>query len=96
MDMICISKRLPGNDPARLAELATAEARAAWELYAEGMVRGIYFDTEIPAGIIRLEAQDKGEARRYLQRLPMVAEGLIDFDIFALGPYRQLSTLFAH
>ena len=96
MEMICISKRMPNSDVARLSELATAEAKAAWELYSEGTVRGIYFDAEKPTGIIRLEAVDKEEARRILGRLPMVAEGLIDFDIFALGPYRQLSSLFAH
>jgi hypothetical protein len=95
MEIICISKRLPGSDATRLAELATAEAQAVWELYEQQIVRGVYFDPEKPAGIICLEAPDKNEAQRLLQKLPMVAEGLIDFDIYALGPFHQFSLLFA-
>ena len=45
--------------------------------------------------VLVLEAASVDAARARLATLPMVTAGQIDFDFYALGPYTQLSTLFA-
>ena len=41
-----------------------------------------------------LECKDVEEAEDHLKTLPLVKEGLIDFDIIALEPYSGFSRLF--
>jgi hypothetical protein len=91
---LAISKRLPGADPERIAALAVPETRAAWALYASGVVRELCFDAEARRGIVFLECEDRAAAQRALATLPLVAARQIDFDLYALGPYRQLESLF--
>jgi muconolactone delta-isomerase len=95
MRLIAISSRLEGADPGRIEALAADEARKAWELYARGRVRTLYFDLERCKGIVELECADRAEARAVLSELPLVQAGQIGFDIYALGPYTQLEALFA-
>ncbi len=95
MQFVCISRRLPGCDPERLKALAVAETRAAWRLHREGIVHALNFDAAQGKGLVTLHAEDVAEARALLQRLPMVAEEQIDFDIYAMGPYAPLEALFA-
>ena len=42
-----------------------------------------------------LECKDVEEAEDHLKTLPLVKEGLIDFQIIALEPYPGFSRLFA-
>jgi hypothetical protein len=95
MQFMCISRRLPESDPERLTTLAIAETRAAWQLYREGLVQALNFDDARGQGLITLHAQDAAEVRARLARLPMVSQGQIDFDIYAMGPYSRLEALFA-
>lgn len=95
MQVLAISRRRDGADVTRLAALARAETQAAWALYAGGTARAIHFDARQSRGILTLEVADLDAARAALATLPTVAEGLIDFDLYELGPYRQLQNLFA-
>jgi hypothetical protein len=94
MRFLCLSRRLPGADPARIAALVRAEARAVWDLVAEGIARDVSFDRKAGKGIVILECADEAAMRAALARLPLVAEGLIDFDVHEMSPFTQFALLF--
>lgn len=84
----------PLDDP-RWPEIRVAEARRAWELYSAGTLRQVWFRADRPNGVLLLEVADLGEARRVVDSLPLVAAGLIDFDLVPLRPYPGFARLFA-
>ena len=59
-----------------------------------GSIREIYFREERSEAVIILEAADASAARETLSRLPLVRQGLIEFDVIGLRPYPGLSRLF--
>lgn len=83
----------PADDP-RFAELRPAEARRAWEPYQRDIVREIYFRADRPNGVLVLEVPDMAAAREVIDSLPLVAAGLIDFDLVPLRPYPGFARLF--
>jgi len=84
----------PADDP-RFAEVRPAEARRAWELYQQDVLREIYFRADRPNGVLVLEVPDLAAARAVIDSLPLVAAGLIDFDLVPLKPYPGFARLFA-
>ena len=84
----------PADDP-RFAEVRPAEARRAWELYQQDVLREIYFRADRPNGVLVLEVPDLAAARAAIDSLPLVAAGLIDFDLVPLKPYPGFARLFA-
>ena len=70
-----------------------AEARKAWELQQEGLIREIYF-TDDHCAVLILEALDKAHAREIVDQLPLVQQKLIDFDLMALTAYPGFARLF--
>jgi hypothetical protein len=84
----------PADDP-RFAEIRPAEARRAWELYQADVIREIYFRADRPNGVLVLEVSDLADARRVIDSLPLVAAGLIDFDLVPLRRYRGFAGRFA-
>ena len=98
MRFVAISHRKDVYDPDRFAALAAAEARVVWALYTEGAVSGFHFDADRPdpRGILFVEAATRDAAAAILARLPLVAGGLIGFDLHALSPYEGLERAFDH
>jgi hypothetical protein len=94
MQFIAISKRLADFSIDVASELALMEARAAWELHKAGDVVSIHFDEPQSKGIMFIDCATREDAALILAGLPMVAEGLIDFDIYHLGPFSRLEMLF--
>jgi len=84
----------PADDP-RFAEVRPAEARRVWELYQQDILREIYFRADRPNGVLVLEVPDLAAARAVIDSLPLVAAGLIDFDLVPLKPYPGFARLFA-
>lgn len=84
----------PADDP-RWPEIRVPEARRAWELYQAGTIRQIWFRADRANGVLLLEVADLAEARAVIDSLPLVAAGLIDFDLVPLRPYPGFARLFA-
>jgi hypothetical protein len=82
-------------DPAEAREMARAEARRAWELYRDGLLREILFREDRRDVVMFLEADDEIAAREALASLPYVREGAITFEVIGLRPYDGWSRLFA-
>jgi muconolactone delta-isomerase len=93
MKVLAIEKELPNVKNADYQPFLEAEARKAWELQQEGLIRELYFTDEHCAVLI-LEARDKAHAREIVDQLPLVQQKLIDFDLIALTAYPGFARLF--
>jgi muconolactone delta-isomerase len=75
-------------------EIAAAEARRAWDLQQAGTIRELYFRADSPAAVLVLECRGVAEAQAALATLPMVAAGLISFEVVPLRAYPGFARLF--
>ncbi|MGB8643979.1 MAG: hypothetical protein WCF84_01985, partial [Anaerolineae bacterium] len=72
-----------------------AEAARVYELYQAGIVRELYFRADRHEAVLMLECADLTGAQAALQTLPLVAAGLITFELIPLTPYTGWERLFA-
>lgn len=93
MKILAIEKELPNIMDSDYQPFLEPEARKAWELQQEGLIREMYFTDEHCAVLI-LEARDKAHAREIVDQLPLVQQKLIDFDLMALSAYSGFARLF--
>ncbi|OFX63542.1 MAG: hypothetical protein A2066_11720 [Bacteroidetes bacterium GWB2_41_8] len=93
MKILAIEKELPGVSSADYQPWLEPEARKAWELHQEGLIRELYF-TDDHCAVLVLEARDKAQAREIIDQLPLVQQKLIDFDLLALNAYPGFTRLF--
>lgn len=93
MKILAIEKELPGLVNPDYKPWLEAEARKAWELHQEGLIRELYFTDDLCAVLV-LEARDKAHAREIVDQLPLVQQKLIDFDLLALTAYPGFARLF--
>lgn len=94
MKILAIEKEKPGVRAEDFQPHLAAEAARAWELYQAGIIRELYFDADRHCAVLMLECTDAGEAREVLSTLPLVEEGLIEFEIIPLVPYSGFARLF--
>ncbi|MBV5348548.1 superoxide dismutase [bacterium] len=80
MKILAIEKELPGALDSDYKPWLESEARKAWELHQEGLIRELYF-TEDHCAVLVLEARDKEHAREIVDQLPLVQQKLIAFDL---------------
>lgn len=93
MKILAIEKEISGVSDSDYLPYLEAEARKAWELYQQGLIRELYF-TDDHCAVLVLEARDKSHAREIIDQLPLVQQNLIDFDLYALTAYPGFSRLF--
>jgi hypothetical protein len=94
MKILALEKDVPGIESDRFAPHLKAEASKVWELTQSGVLREVYFRKDRRSAVLMLECSDEAEARRILGDLPLVREGLTEFEIIPLEPYDGLSRLF--
>lgn len=96
MRILAIERPVQGvTDEQFTPELAAAEARRVWELYQAGMIRDFYFRTDASSAVLMLECDDAPAAGAVLTSLPLVAAGLIEFEVLPLRAYPGFGRLFA-
>ena len=93
MKILAIEKEIPGVTEQDYQPYLEAEARKAWELHQQGLIRELYFNDDHCAVLI-LEAQDKAHSRQIINQLPLVQQKLIDFDLMVLSAYTGFARLF--
>lgn len=93
MKILAFEKEMPGVTDSKYTPYLEAEARKAWELQQEGLIRELYF-TDDHCAVLILEARDKAHAREIVDQLPLVQQKLIDFDLMVLTAYPGFSRLF--
>jgi hypothetical protein len=94
MKVLALGHDVVAQDDPRFAELRPTEARRAWELYQADVLREVYFRADSPNGVLLFEVPDLAAARAAVDSLPLVAAGLIDFDLVPLRPYPGFARLF--
>ena len=94
MQILALSRRQPGVTPAQLAPWAEAEAAAAYRLIAQDRIRSVHMCPERPGSMLVMECADLDEAAALLAGLPMVAAGLISFELSRMLPYTGTTALF--
>ena len=94
MKVLALGHDVVAQDDARFAELRPAEARRVWEMYQADVLREVYFRADSPNGVLLFEVPDLAAARAAVDSLPLVAAGLIDFDLVPLRPYPGFARLF--
>jgi hypothetical protein len=96
MKVLALEKSIGDVAPgAFTAPLLREEAQRIWELFQEGIVREAYFRGDRKEAVLILEARDVRAAQASLDTLPLVEEGLIEFDLVPLVPYDGFNRLFA-
>ena len=95
MKILAIEREQPGAAAHDFQQLARAEAARAWELYQAGVIRELYFRGDRPEAVLMLECAGPEAAEAALATLPLVAAGLIAFDLIPLAPYPGFARLFA-
>ncbi len=95
MKILAIEKQAPGVTAEQFKSHLRAEALGVWELYQADVFRELYFRADRSDAVLVLECSDIEEARRVLDTLPLVREGLVTFDLIPLRPYPGFARLFA-
>jgi hypothetical protein len=92
--VLALEHERAGTTSADFAPHLEAEARAVWQMMQSGTIREIYFREERDQAVIVLEAADTAAARLLLAELPLVRDGLIEFEVIGLRAYPGLGRLF--
>jgi hypothetical protein len=92
MKILAMSQEVPGTPWESLGNLLKEESRTALQMYYDEVFREIYF-TEEGEAVIILECTGKDEARAMLDKLPLVINGYITFQLLELHPYTGFSRL---
>jgi hypothetical protein len=95
MKIIALERPVPGvQDDAFTPALLREEAEKVWQLHQAGAVRELCFRADREEAVLFLEAPDLAAARETLSGLPLVREGLIDFELVPLRAYPGFARLF--
>jgi muconolactone delta-isomerase len=96
LKILALEADAPGaGEGAYTAALLQAESRRAWELLQAGVIRELYFRADRHAAVLVLECASSEEAQDVLATLPLVAAGLITFEVIPLAPYPGFARLFS-
>jgi len=94
MKILALEKEVPGVPDDAFEPHLRAEAARAWELHQAGVIRELHFRADRPEAVLVLECAGVDQARTALATLPLVREGLIDFELVPLAPYPGFARLF--
>jgi muconolactone delta-isomerase len=94
MKILAIEHETPGVTGEDFAPHLRTEARRAWELHQAGIIRELYFRADRAKAILVLECESVAEAEAALATLPLVAAGLIAFELIPLRAYPGFARLF--
>ena len=96
MKILALECDVPGITDDRFTdEILKEEAVRAWELHQAGVIRELYFRADRHAAVLVLECASSEEAHDVLATLPLVAAGLIIFEVIPLAPYPGFARLFS-
>jgi len=96
MRILAIERAVEGvTDDRFTPELAAAETHRAWDLHQAGSIRELFFRADEHAAVLGLECGNVEEAREMIATLPLVAAGLIAFELIPLRAYPGFARLFA-
>jgi hypothetical protein len=94
MKILAIENELREINPEIRTDILKREASKVWTLQQNAIIREIYLTDNMSKAVIIMECNSIKEANDYLNDLPLVNEGYIDFKLYKLDPYPGYSRLF--
>ncbi len=94
MKILALEIETPGSTEEKMRPILKAEAAQVWELYQAGVVREVYFRADRHSAVLVLECPSLQEASWMLDKLPLVSQGFVTFDLIPLAPYPGFARLF--
>jgi hypothetical protein len=95
MKILALEIEKPGVEGSAFQPFLKDEAKKVWQFYQQDFIREIYFRADQTSAVLILECSNLDEAAAKLSELPLVSEGLIEFELIPLMPYPGLARLFA-
>jgi len=95
MKYLVLLKPAPGKTAADFRPHMVSEIGAVWSSYVSDELREFYLSSEGPVVTLVYELPDRQAVERAVDALPMVELGLLDRELVHLGPFQQISALFA-
>ena len=95
MKTIVILIRRPSAAADELARLSRAELLDVWQGIASGVVRAIHGLQEGAGAALELETSTADDAKRFIESLAYVEQGLLDVLYYPLKPFVAFESLFA-
>ena len=95
MQIMAIVTRAQGRTDADVAGYRVPEGQSVWALYKSSVVRGMWSRTDSPGALLLLEVAGRAAARDAMTSLPMVRDGLVEFQLIELAPFLGLEYLFS-
>ena len=92
---LMISRFAKGTTQEQTAPYSEEEAAMAWKYYQEGLYRLMWGRTDQPGVIVIMESNSEAEAREAVNAMPLVAKGLVEYDIVPLDYFFPLDALFS-
>jgi tetratricopeptide (TPR) repeat protein len=94
MKILAIEKPVTRVTDEQCEPFLLAEAHRAYELYQSGIIRELYFRADRTEAVLILECESIEKASEIIHTLPLVKNGLIDFELIPLAAYPGFSRLF--
>jgi len=94
MKILALEREISDTTSHQFAPHLKAEAASVWKLYKRGGLREIYFREDRNEAVLILECTGMEAAQQILDTLPLVKEGLIEFEFIPLVPYPGFERLF--
>ncbi|MBM3123881.1 MAG: hypothetical protein FJZ87_02270 [Chloroflexi bacterium] len=94
MRVIAISKLKSGAAKEKAAALNAKELLKEWELQKADVIRQVHSRADQFGSIFMMEVKTVEDAKAKLASLPLVAEGVIEFDLFPYQAYEAYGSIF--
>jgi hypothetical protein len=94
MKFLAMSRRCEGVSDAAVAAHAEAEALQAFRLMRANVFEQLWFSRDWKGAVLIVQAPSREAAESALATLPMVAHGVIAFDVYGLDNYDHYARLF--
>ncbi|MBP2144432.1 hypothetical protein J2127_001615 [Methanococcus voltae] len=97
MKILAVGKDIKTMDfetnPEKMQKILNEEFIHFWEGYKYDFVREFYFRTDNKGVVLILEANSVEEAEIEINKLPLVKEGYVEFELIPLGYFRPFENL---
>mgnify|MGYP002358754638 FL=1 len=94
MKILALEKEIEGKTTSDFQPYLESEAKMVWELQQKGIIREIYFRDDQKSAVLILEASNTESAKKILDKLPLVKNNLIFFEVIPLRAYPGFQRLF--
>jgi hypothetical protein len=94
MQILMVSRLAPGVSIEQTYPYGRGEAQLAWDYYTAGTYRQMYGRLDGNGVVAMMEVKSIEEAHKAVSAMPMVKNGLVEYDLIPLGHFFPLSFLF--